>query len=364
MRRIWLVALATLLGSVMFRAAPAAAQAVDFKGKRIEFIIPFAAGGGSDVWARFFQPYLEKYLPGNPTVLVKNQPGGTGIAGTNQFHLRAQPDGLTVLGTTGSVQLPYLLDDPRVKYEYKEWTSIMVSPTGGVSYVQPALGLKSADDIEKLKGQKMKYGSQGVSSLDMVAVLAYELLGLDVQVVFGLKGRADGRLAFERGEVGIDYQTTSAYVKNVEPLVKAGKAVPLFAWGVLDEKGDVIRDPTFPNLPSYVEVYEKMHGKKPAGVEWEAYKSFFTAGFAAQKIIVLPKGTPANIVAVWREAIGRVVRDPEFIARSKNELGDYKQAVGPDAATLTNVAINVDPTSKAWIKNWLVTKYNYKPDAD
>ncbi|MSO77126.1 MAG: tricarboxylate transporter [Alphaproteobacteria bacterium] len=364
MGRIWLAAFAMLLGGVMLQAAPAAAQAVDFKGKRIEFIVPFIPGGGTDVWARFFLPYLEKYLPGNPTVLVKNQPGGNGIAGANQFHLRSQPDGLTVLGTSGSVQLPYLLEDPRVKYEYKEWTPILVSPTGGVTYIRPEFGVKSAADIGKLKGQKIKFGSQGVSSIDMVVALSYELLGLDPQVVFGLKGRADGRLALERGETNIDYQITGAFLKNVEPLVKAGKAVPLYAFGVLDDKGEVVRDPSFPGMPSVAEVYEKMHGRKPAGVEWEAYKAFFTAGFAAQKILVLPKGTPANIIAVWREAARRVVSDPEFVTRSRNELGDYKQAIGPDAATLTNVAIQVDPAAKAWLKNWLVTKYNYKPDAD
>ena len=364
MGQAWRLMLALLLASAMLWASPATAQGVDFKGKRVEFIVPFTPGGGTDVWARFFLPYLEKYLPGNPTVLVKNQPGGNGIAGANQFHLRAPPDGLTVLGTSASVQMPYLLDDPRVKYEYKEWTSILVSPAGGVTYVRPELGLKSADDIRMLNGQKVKYGSQGVSSIDMVVALAYELLGLDLQVVFGLKGRADGRLAFERGEINIDWQNTGAYLKNVEPLVKAGKAVPLFAFGVMDEKGDVVRDPSFPHLPSLAEVYEKMHGRKPAGVEWAAYKSFFTAGFAAQKIMALPKGTPAPIVAAWREAAGRVVSDPEFMQRSKDELGEYKQAIGRDAATLTNIAINVDPAAKAWLKNWLVTKYNYKPDTD
>jgi tripartite-type tricarboxylate transporter receptor subunit TctC len=364
MRRKWLTVVTLLLGSAVLEASPARGQAVDFKGKRVEFIVPFIPGGGTDVWARFFQPYLEKYLPGNPTVLIKNQPGGNGIAGANLFHARAQPDGLTVLGTSGSVQLPYLLDDPRVKYEYKEWTSILVSPTGGVIYGRPELGVKATEDIPKLKGRKVKFGSQGVSSVDMVVALGFELLGFEPQLIFGLKGRAEGRLALERGETSIDYQATGAYLKNVEPLVRAGKAVPLFTLGVIDAQGEVIRDPSFPDMPSLAEVYGAMHGKPPTGVEWQAYKAFFTAGFAAQKIIVLPRGAAANVVAVWREAVHRVVSDPEFIARSKDELGAYQQAIGPDSATLTNVAINVDPEAKAWLKQWLVTRYNYKPDPD
>jgi hypothetical protein len=51
----------------------------------------------------------------------------------------------------------------------------------------------------------------------------FRLLGFDVQYVFGFQGRGDGRLAFERGETNIDYQTSSAYIRNVVPLVEEGR---------------------------------------------------------------------------------------------------------------------------------------------
>ena len=80
--------------------------------------MPFSEGGGSDVWARFFAPYLSKYLPGNPNVVVRNVPGGGSITGSNEFVARARPDGLAILGTSGSTQFPFLLGDPRVRYDY------------------------------------------------------------------------------------------------------------------------------------------------------------------------------------------------------------------------------------------------------
>ena len=46
-------------------------QGADFSGKTIKWIIPFNVGGGSDVWARLYSPFLQKYLPGNPIVVVK-----------------------------------------------------------------------------------------------------------------------------------------------------------------------------------------------------------------------------------------------------------------------------------------------------
>src|SRR5919106_377509 len=338
---------------------PGGAKAADFSGKTIEFVIPFATAGGADVWARFFAPYLSESLPGKPTVVVKNVPGGGSITGTNQFVQRAKPDGLSILGTSGSTQLPYLLDDPRVRYEFKDLIPILVSPTGGVVYVNPELGAKNARDIGRLRGKKMKYGSQGPTSLDLVPVLAFEIMELDVDPVFGL-ARGPARLAYERGESLIDYQTSSAYLKNVVPLVKAGKAVPLFTWGILNDKGEFTRDPTFPDLPHFAEAYEMAYGKKPSGVAYEAFKAFVVAGFAAQKPIFLPKGTPKDIVDTYVQTLDKVVKMPAFKEKAGDELGDYEQAVGPAARQAMKVALSIDPKAKAWVKDWLARRFEVK----
>jgi len=66
-------------------------------------------------------------------------------------------------------------------------------------------------------------------------------------------GKGAARVAFEQGEVNLDYQTSPAYLKNVQPLVDEGLAVPLFAFGILDENGDIVRDPVFPDMPSFAE---------------------------------------------------------------------------------------------------------------
>lgn len=353
-----------LFAAVLALAAllPLGAKAADFSGKTVEFVIPFATAGGSDVWARFFAPYLSQALPGKPTVVVKNVPGGSSITGTNQFVQRAKPDGLSLLGISGSTQLPYLLDDPRVRYELKELIPVLVSPTGGVVYVNPELGAKSARDIPKLRGKKMKFGSQGPTSLDLVPVLAFEILGLDVDPVFGLN-RGPARVAYERGESLIDYQTSSAYLRNVVPLIKAGKAVPLFSWGVLNDQGEFVRDPTFPDLPHFAEAYEMAHGKKPSGIAYEAYKAFVVAGFVAQKPMFLPKGTPKDIVDAYVQALDKVVKTPEFKEKAGDELGEYPQAVGPAARKTLETALHIDPKAKAWVRDWLSRRFQVKFDS-
>lgn len=340
-------------------AGPAAAE-VDFSGQTIEWIIPFSAGGGSDVWARFNAPLLSRYLPGNPTVVVVNEPGGGSTRGANVFAARAHPDGLTILGTSGSTQFPYLLGDPRVQYEYQDWRIAMAAPTGGVVYTNPSLGLTGPQDIAMLRGTELIYASQGATSLDLVPLLGFRLMGFDVQHVFGFRGRGDGRLAFERGEANIDYQTSSAYISNVTPLVAAGQAVPLFSWGVLDAEGNVVRDPTFPDLPSFVEAYETLTGAAPSGPDFDAYMAFFTAGFPAQKMVFLPAGTPDDIVAAYQAAFEAMKTDPEYIANAESLLGAYGQVTGDLAQTLFELGTTIAPELRSQVAGMLAADYGVR----
>lgn len=340
-------------------AGPAAAEA-DFSGKTIEWIIPFSAGGGSDTWARFNAPLLSKYLPGNPVVVVVNEPGGGSTKGTNLFAARAKPDGLMILGTSGSTQFPYLLGDPRVRYDYKDWKVAMAGPTGGVVYTTPALGLTGPEDIALLKDKELIYASQGATSLDLVPLLGFRLMGFNVQHVFGFKGRGDGRLSFERGEVNIDYQTSSAYIKSVQPLADAGQAVPLFSWGVLNEAGEVVRDPTFPDLPSFVEAYETLTGAPPSGPEYDAYFAFFTAGFPAQKMVFLPNETPDDIVNAYQKAFEDMKADPDYQANAEAVLGTYEQVTGPLAQALFEKGTTISPELRQQVAAMLGAEYGVK----
>lgn len=342
-------------------AAPALrAQGVSFAGQTIEWVIPFAEAGGSDVWARFMAPFLARHMPGRPNVVVRNVPGGGSITGTNDFYQRARPDGLTFIGTSGSTQFPFLLGDRRVRYDYANMPPVLVSPTGGVVYLPARFNVRNASELGRLRGQELVFASQGATSLDLVPMLAFIVLGLNVRHVFGMRGRGEGRLALERGEATIDYQTSSAYLQQVRPMIERGNAVPLFSWGVLDAQGRVQRDPTFPDLPHFVEAYQMMHGRPPSGVEFNAYLAFFGSGFAAQKPAMLPPRTPANIVATYRQAFAAAVADPELQANKGEALGDYEQAVGNDIEALYRVATTIDPAAREWVRNFLSANHNVR----
>jgi tripartite-type tricarboxylate transporter receptor subunit TctC len=356
MKKSIFVMLAALFAFISF--APAS-QGADFSGKTIEWIIPFRVGGGSDVWARLYAPFFRKYLPGNPIVAVKNMPGGGSIIGGNYFHTRVRPDGLTVFGSSGSTSFPYLLENPKVKYDFAQYKIVFASPTGGVAYIKPDLGVKSVADLKGFS-KPLAYASQGATSLDIIPLLAFEMLGLKVKAVFGYKGRGAGRVAFEQGEVNIDYQTTTAFIKNVRPLIQQGKAVPLMTWGVLDEEGNIVRDPVEPDLPCLPEAYEIIFKERPKGAAYNAWKAFFIAGFGVQKAMWLPGETPDDIVQAYRQAAAAVIADPEFQQVVEKSLGGYKQLAGEQARKAFDQVLQVPAADKKWLINWLETNYDVK----
>ena len=350
-------AVAIAAGAAMTVSISASAQ-VTFEGETIEWIIPFSEGGGSDKWARFYAPLLSEALPGQPAVVVKNMPGAGSTKGANFFNDRADPDGLTILGTSGSTQFPYLLGDPRVKFDYKDWNVVLASATGGVAYLPADLGAAWAESPQGVIDDTIFiYGSQGATRLDLVPLLAFEMLGMQVDPVFGLKGRGDGRLMFERGEANIDYQTSSAFLSNVTPLVESGQAVPIMTWGALDADGNIVRDPTFPDLPTFKEVCEATAACETSGPQWDAWKAFFIAGFPAQKMVFLPNGAEQEVIDTYSAAFNSITERPDFADISVSSLGVYPQATGAEAETYKSLGTDVDPAAIDWIKTWLKDRY-------
>jgi len=335
----------------------AAAQEVSFAGKRIEVIVPFAPGGGSDVYIRALGPYLEKHLPGNPTILVRNVPGGGSIPGANQFQDRAKPDGLHAIVVSASTVANFVFRKSKINYQLDKWQPILLSPQGAVVYAAPSLGVKGPQDLPMLKGKPLVFGGESATSGELRVIVSMELLGLDVKHVWGLR-RGPVRLAFERGEMTINYDSAPGYLKNAANLVKAGKAVPLFSFGILDDKGNVVRDPNFKDLPSFPEAYELMHGKKPSGKAYGAWKALMQMGIMANKALFLPTDTPKPVVEAWRTAIGKVLSDPDFEKHAAAVVEGYPQFIGEAARPVIQDATNLSPETWDWIKGYLKDKHN------
>ncbi|MGB6230774.1 MAG: hypothetical protein WBF53_11695 [Litorimonas sp.] len=140
-------------------AVPVSAQEVSLEGETVEYVIPFSESGGSARWANFYAPLISEALPGQPTVVVRYRPGAGSTEGANWFAEQDTADGTLIFGTSGSTQFPYLLGDPRVRYEYDDWQVVLASGTGGVVYLPPDLAERFDGDFDGLKDLFFLYGS-------------------------------------------------------------------------------------------------------------------------------------------------------------------------------------------------------------
>ena len=244
-----------------------------------------------------------------------------------------------------------------MEFDYADWTPVLASATGGVAYLPKDLGDKWNMDKKSIFDVNFNFASQGATRLDLIPLLAFEMLGLKVTPIFGIKGRGDGRLMFERGEVNIDYQTSSSFLSKVTPLVESGEAVPMMTWGALDSEGNIVRDPTFPDMPTFKEVYTEIHGEAPSGESWNAWKAFFVAGFSAQKMVFLKNETDQEIINAFSDAFKAVTERDDFAEISKARLGIYEQVTGDAANLKKEMGTNVDDSSLKFVKSWLNDRY-------
>lgn len=339
---------------------PAVGQAaVDFAGKKVTLIVPFNEGGGADVYARLMQPFLQKYLPGSPTVIVRNEPGGGGVKSCNKFQ-KAKGDGLTAMTISTSNLIPFALGSSKVKYDVLSWRPVVLSPQGSIFYARPETGVKGEDiaaDVQALRSFDMVFGAKNATASEMRAVLAFELLGIkNVNVVFGLSSGQQRKAVF-RNELNINYDSANAYYTKVDRFSKEGKVVPFVTMGVAKADGTIVRDPAAPDLPTWSEAFAAINGTQPQGVVADAYLNFLHMGVSASKAIVLPGGTSDEVQAAWVDAMVKIQEDPEFMKLAEKAIGVYTQYIGDDATKVLRAATDVKPATRAWLKNFIKQRF-------
>ena len=350
--------LATTLSGV------AGAMAANFEGKRITVIVPFNEGGGTDSLTRFMKPFFEKYLPGEPTILIVNKPGAGGILGGNYFERKAENDGTWVMALSTSTIFNYVLRDPRVQFEIQDWIPIMLAPRGNMIYTHEKLGVHKVDGlkakVDYLKNQpveKLVFGGKTPTSSAINKRIALASLGIYTKDVWGMKGNGPMALAFERGEFTINFDNSLSYLNNRKALIDKGIAQPFFTLGSSDADGNWGRDPVHPDTPTIYEVYKAVHGKEMSGGMGHALDALVKLGVGANKSFHLPKGTPSDVVDAWRSAAGKMVNDPLFLKRKNTILGPYAATIGEPARKLIHSKLRIPENAKEWLRTFAKRSY-------
>jgi tripartite-type tricarboxylate transporter receptor subunit TctC len=342
-----------MLGGAPLAGAPAFAQ--DFAGKRITMIIPYQEGSGSTIHGRLFALALEKTLPGQPTIIIKNIDGGGSVRGINQFHKDAKPDGLTIAAIATGTFFQYMLGDKAVAYPLPEFKPFLTSPFGLLAYARTDLGLGKdpVENIKKLIAKPPVYGGSGPTSSDLPALLSFDLLGIRPKGVYGISN-AESRAGFERGEFNLKYDNAASWNEEVKPLVDEGVATPIFTFGFEQSDGKIVRDPMLPDVPTFLELYEKIHGKPLSGIEYDVWKALFNVRVMGSKMLVLPAGTPKEIVDVYAKAASEALKSDILQSpQAKLVLSVYPQSTGKESEAIFRGGLSMTPEQQKWLKDWL-----------
>ncbi len=363
MDHVWRGLAAPVAGLAFALAAgPLAAQSdTDFAGEEVEMIVPYGPGGGTTAFARLFVQPLQDTLPGAPTVLLRNVEGGGSIVGTNEFVNAANPDGLTILAIGASTILNQVFQDPAVRYDLGAMIPIISSPAGTVVYARRDYdGGLPQDPVEAIRAlieNPPVIAAQTLTSSDLGVLLSYDLLGIRPQVVFGIS-LGESRGGLERGEFQMRHDTMLSYANEVVPLIEEGLVQQLFTMGY-EQDGVIGRDPVAPDVPTFLEVYEAVHGEPLDGIEYQVWKSLFDIRVTAGKMILLPEGTPDDIVAVYEAAIADAMDHPDLTSAAAQEvMGDYPQLIGAEASgRVLAGALGLSGEPMTWLQDWAETRY-------
>ncbi|MBI2857968.1 MAG: hypothetical protein HYX90_02720 [Chloroflexi bacterium] len=259
--------------------------------------------------ARVYARYLPNHLPGKPTMVVRNMPGGAGTISAN-YAYSAKADGLTLFAGQGGTQLNQLVGIKAVRFDLLKMPALLSSPSGSLFYMKAGV-INRPEDLLQAKG--IIYGSSS-SSPGYLFVGAKELLNIPTEkVILAYSGSGDARRAFLAGEINMGHDSAQAYFETTSAYVQKGEIMPLFQTGLLDDKREIVKSPDLPReMLTIKELYEKLYNKSPSGMAWEAFKGMVAAVRNYDSVLFLSPGVPENVVKVYWEAAQTLVKDPEF----------------------------------------------------
>lgn len=330
----------------------AAAQEVTFKGKTIALIINSPPGGGTDTAARIGGDALAKYLPGSPSIIYRNLPGGGGLKANNYFANQVPPDGLTLISGSRTQISPAKLRGPQVKYDPSKYEFI-----GGDANLGTVMLIRK-ESLERLKDPKAEpvvYGDiDGTRSGVLISLWAKEFLGWNLRWVVGYAGTSAMLMSLQNGELDM---AANQNAFNVVPMLKSGKFVGLAQLGVLDDDGKRVRREAFADVPLLDElILPKLNDKQR--VIFQGMQQDFTVN----KWMALPPGTPKPIVDTYRAAYRKAVKDTKFLELAKKQLGeDYAPLTGEQMAAIVKELVATSDEDLEFVAQ-LRRKYNLPVD--
>ncbi|HWG04117.1 MAG TPA: tripartite tricarboxylate transporter substrate-binding protein [Beijerinckiaceae bacterium] len=323
-------------GTLASRAAEAPPY---YAGKTITFSTHTGPGGEYDTYLRLMSQFMGKYIPGNPNIVVLNQPGAGGLLAVNYAAKRAPQDGTFGTLVANGLLLFQALGQPGLEVSLGDFKWIgNFSAANGITVAMDTSGVKT---IEEAKQKPVIIGSTGAGSISGLLPEVYNaLVGTKFKVVYGYEGTSQMVLAMRRGEIqGRSGAPWHDYLAEFPDEVKAGKLVALSQIGTA-------RDPRLPNAPLLTELVKGDPQKEAAAV-------FVSLALAQTRSLAFPPGVPDAQVNILRKAFDQVIRDPEFVALAEKDGIDLDPVSGAEVQAAVEQVMTTPKASVALVQSLL-----------
>jgi tripartite-type tricarboxylate transporter receptor subunit TctC len=294
------------LALVVFLPKDGGTQTPYYKGKTITVIEGRSPGGVGDLRTKSILPFLQKYIPGNPTVVPQYMPGGGGRQAANYVY-RASAEGVTIGASSPGILASAILGEPGVEYDpYKfVYLGSPFSANNNIFVTRKTLGINS---LEKLRAASaLRIGAQSVGHVQYIRgrLFAWLLDLKDPKFVVGYAG-TELDIAVERGEV-------DGRAAAVDPVSMSEAYKKLVDFHAILEIPKGHRPRQFANLPE-IEAFVRSEIESRV---LTMSRIFWGAG----TLMYLPPSTPAKLAEVLRQAFRSSFEDRQFHEQYKKLLG-------------------------------------------
>jgi tripartite-type tricarboxylate transporter receptor subunit TctC len=313
---LWVLGFVSYLGC----AGYAYAQAPYYKGKTITLVQGRSPGGSGDIRSKVVAPFLQKHIPGNPTVISEYMPGAGSRKAANHLFSSVRPDGLTIGHMSNGMIVAAVLGQSGVQYDLNKfhWMGSTDSAYHYAFLIRKELGINNLEKLRAYSG--LKIGATEVGHTTWIFGRTFPwVLGLkDPKFVVGYSS-VELDAAVQRGEVDARSNNTAEVVRRTpDAFNEKGPYHFLTIFKIPRED----KEPNFDHLPEIDSFLSTERQKRFLNLT----RSLRLAGTP----YIIPPNTPKELVQILQDGIRKTFRDPEFRKEFKKLTGDEPSPLMPE----------------------------------
>jgi tripartite-type tricarboxylate transporter receptor subunit TctC len=291
-----------------------------YKGKTLRVIVGYAVGGGYDIYGRFFAEQFSKYVPGAPTLIVQNMPGGGSFVAAKYLYGAAPRDGTYFGCLSQTLALDAAMNEDASTFDVTKLNYIgRLLDNVDVGTGLPGASFKTYEDARQ---REVIVGATGGASPGYLVPAALQKFGgAKFKIVSGYGGSADINLAAERKEVDVIGSIGLALIMQLSPAWVTEKQAPILYQIAIK------RHPLLQHVPAISEL-----GLSPEGTS--VLKAIGASSEIGRSIMTTP-GVPPERLAALRASFQTMLKDPAFLDAAKKRDIPIFGATGEELDDIT-----------------------------